>query len=98
MRYRLEQRIHTLAHTDLELISEGQSGFIVEGVSLSPWRVDDGDGFQAQSLYYELRSYRVREARAWKAVYGYAALQIDWLQLTNPDGHYSSVRQDGIKR
>lgn len=65
MRYRLEQRIHTLAHNELELIPEGQSGFIIEGVSLSPWCVSDGDEYRTHP--YWLAKWETDATNRWDA-------------------------------
>lgn len=65
MRYRLEQRIHTPAHNDLDLTPKGQSGFTVDGVSLSPWRVNDGDG--CRTYPYWLATWGTEAKNRWEA-------------------------------
>lgn len=65
MRYRLEQRIHTLAHNDLDLIPEGQQGFVVEGVSLWPWRVHGGD--ESRTYPYWLATWETEAKNRWEA-------------------------------
>ena len=65
MRYSLGQRVHTLAHNDLDFISEGQSGFIAEGVSLSPWRVNGGD--ECRTHPYWLATWETEAKNRWEA-------------------------------
>lgn len=65
MRYKLEQRIHTLAHNYLELIPEHQPGFIVEDVSFLPWRVNEEDGCRTHP--YWLTTWETEAENRWKA-------------------------------
>lgn len=65
MRYRLEQRIHTLAHNYLELMPHDQPGFSVEGVALSPWQVNRDDGCRAHP--YWLATWEIEAENRWKA-------------------------------
>ena len=45
MRYRLEQRIHTLAKIAIDSTETGQYGFPVEDVTFSNWQTGDNDGY-----------------------------------------------------
>ena len=45
MRYRLEQRIHTLAKIAIDSTEAGRFGFSVEDVTFSNWQIGDDDGY-----------------------------------------------------
>nr|WP_281721502.1 hypothetical protein [Nitrosomonas nitrosa] len=84
MLYRLEQRIHTLAHNDLDLIPEGQPGFIVEGVSFSPWRADESAGCRTHPYWLATWETETESRRkAWQLFWDKLAIIVPRISLVS---------------
>lgn len=84
MRYKLEQRIHTLAENVVDSRTNGTPQFTVEDVTLSSWQVDPSDGWWSHQYWLatgEIDSNNYRNA--WRLFWSKLARIVPKISLVS---------------